>query len=431
MSRFSESEIIALKDRNPVDAVAAKWVTLRRKGQTGKYVGPCPLCSQDPHSKTASRFDCDSEKWTCAVCPDGGDVIRLVAKRNGLDDRKDFAKVLELLGGVVAQEDTPATARRAGGLAHRAGKPLDSAPESYGEDLRRAFVDGWRGAARQADANHRYRERERDRLFKNFWQKALPIRGTPVEAYLRLRGLTIARNAQVRYLPECPMFADGTEVEPLMVHIGPAMVCAIAGPDPMASPETLSVGLGVRFAGLHITWLDLGQAKGKAIVRHPHTGLILPSKKSRGSKQGGYINLGGCPPHLATRVICGEGNENTLTGFTALLRAGRDLTYTHFRCAIDLGNLAGKALDRVKHPDLTTETGRPRLVPGVEPDLASTAMPLPAGVRSVAWLCDGDSDAFTTQNAMERARKRHARPDLEQKFLWPGAGRDWNDTVMT
>ena len=83
---ISDDALNALKERNPVDVVASQWVALRTR-RRGKYVGPCPVCSEDPQSRSAMRFECDADKWVCAVCQDGGDVIKLVMKH----ERAEFA----------------------------------------------------------------------------------------------------------------------------------------------------------------------------------------------------------------------------------------------------------------------------------------------------------------------------------------------------
>ena len=85
MSRYSDSDLDALKSRNPVEAVAGETVKLRAvKHGEFTFAGPCPICSRDPQKRSATKFECNSDKWVCAACPDGGDVIRLVRKRDGI-----------------------------------------------------------------------------------------------------------------------------------------------------------------------------------------------------------------------------------------------------------------------------------------------------------------------------------------------------------
>ena len=84
---ISASAIADLELRNPCDATASQWETAQA---WQKFVGPCPLHSADPEARDSISFECDAEGWVCAVCHDGGDVLRLVALRHGLDPRADF-----------------------------------------------------------------------------------------------------------------------------------------------------------------------------------------------------------------------------------------------------------------------------------------------------------------------------------------------------
>lgn len=413
--RITDDELSALKDRNPVDVIAGQWVTLRRKSPRSRLsVGPCPICSLNPQSRGAGRFECDADKWVCAVCQDGGDVIALTMKREGVK----FVEAVERLGGVRAEIITPAIAERRGAQDFKrdASSPGCEPPAAYDEPCRAAYVAGWNRADRAARAAQAYRERERLRLM-NFWREAARFPGTPVETYLAGRGLIAPANALIRYHSRMTLFASGREVEPVEVHTGPAMLAAIAGPDG-------------RFAGLHSTWLDLNAPKGKACVRDPITGELLPAKKVRGSKSGGYIDLGGTPIAAgARRMIAGEGIETVLAVYTALVRAGRDVSLTVLRAGIDLGNLAGKARETIAHPTLKTPTGRAQRVPNSVPDLSSPAMPVPAEIDELVLLGDGDSDPFLTRNALERARSRHARDGRAVRVRFASSGLDFNDMI--
>jgi hypothetical protein len=411
---ISDDALLALKDRNPVDAIAGGWVTLRKKGKG--FIGPCPICSRDPHSKAATRFECNAASWKCAVCPGGGDVIQLIAKREGLG----FREAVERLGGTREEVITPKIARMAGVRDYNAAAiktPLPPAmPAQYhGDDaLRAAYGAGWRdGAAREA-YEAMARERERKRLH-NFWLAGTRWPRTPVEAYLAARGLIVPDNARLRFHPDMPMFADGREDEPLLVHRGGAML----------APFQDAAGI---FRGLHITWLDPNGPKGKAAIVHPDTGEVLVSKKMRGTKRGCYIDLGGQGD--PRRVISGEGNETVAAVYTALVRAGRDLSATALRVAGDLGNLAGKALKTIAHPTLKTETGRPQRVPGPDPDLNSPAMPVPDSADELVLLGDGDSEPFLTRNALERSSRRHARPGRTIRVRFAPDGLDFNDVMQ-
>jgi hypothetical protein len=236
----------------------------------------------------------------------------------------------------------------------------------------------------------------------------------------------VPENARLRYHPDIPLFADGREIEPRVLHRGPVMLAAILMPD-------AAQACGFRFSGLHITWLDPAAPKGKASVRDPESGEIVPSKKVRGSKAGGYIDLGrvGTDSNSTLiRMFAGEGIETTLAAFTALSRAKRLRVGDGFRCGIDLGNLAGKAPHAIAHPTARTEADRPRRVPGPEADITSPAMPVPDSVVELVGLGDGDSDPFLTQNAMLRFKARHARPGRVVRTPFAPIGMDFNDCLL-
>jgi len=174
------------------------------------------------------------------------------------------------------------------------------------------------------------------------------------------------------------------------------------------------------FRALHITWLDLGRDKGRALILDPETNEELPSKKMRGSKLGTFIPLSrGRDPK---RLRSGEGIETTLTLRDAL-RDGAT-----YQAAADLGNLAGRATESVPHSTLKMKDGKRSLrIPGPQPDLESPAMPVADEADEILWGADGDSDPETTAFAMTRAVARHARPGRVQRVLWAPAGKDWND----
>jgi hypothetical protein len=374
---ISREQLATLKARNPVTAIASRYVRLRPY-RGGGLIGSCPICSPDRHKKAATRFECDVDRWVCAVCQDGGDVIKLVERVEGLS----FLDAVEWLGGVHATETYGAGAcgpRRAmGRIAGEAELLLE-------------------------------REKECDALLA-VWLRCLPAAGTPVEEYLRLRKLQLPPGGGLRAAPDMPLYATGLKP----VHRGWAMVAAI-------------VGREGQFTGLHITWIDLDEPGGKVRVVDPETNELLPARKVRGRKEGGVIDVAW---NIQPRsLIIGEGYETVASVWLALERAGRDLSRTALWSAVDLGNMAGRARESVPHPTLKAADNRPRRVPGPEPELAHPGIGIPESVVEVVLLGDGDSDRFTTECAIARAGKRFMRRGRSVKVAWAPRGHDFNDLL--
>jgi CHC2 zinc finger len=382
-----DAVLAQIKHDNPCDAIAGRWVRLRKHGT--KMVGPCPICSRDRQGKSASRFEATTDGWVCAVCADGGDIIGLVMKAEGLD----FRDAIAWLGG-----------------------PGEVSPAVIEQRERECAAER---AKREAEADA-YRQRERGTLY-DIWRAAQPAPGTPVEDYLHRRRLDeLPPGARLRCVPDMPYF-HGEEIDEAgrkrqrVIHRGPAVVAPIVGPDG-------------KFRGLHFTYLDLDQSNGKAVVTDPDTGELLPAKKVRGSKAGGYIELIR-PASPARRLIIGEGIETVLSVWLALHKLKRDLSDVAFWSAVDLGNLGGRAVENIRHPRAVDARGRPRRVPGPVPDPESPAIALPDEIVDVVLLGDGDSDPVLTECALRRAAARWAGPLRQVHVAWAPTGRDFNDLL--
>lgn len=385
-----EAALADLRARNPVTTVAGKWVALRKSTRKKwQMVGPCPIHSKDRMAKDSVSFECDAERWICAACCKSGDVIALVMEVEG----KDFRGAVEWLGG--AQQVDPAVEER---------RAREAAEKQRRHD----------------EATNRYREEERKRLY-DWWCHAAPIAGTPVEEYHARRGILAPPAARLRFRVMPYLEPGGKDEQGRRVwrtlHSGPAQLAAITAPEG-------------HFIGLHITWIDLSQPKGKAVIIHPDTGEVLPAKKMRGTKQGGQIELLRCASPRC--LVIGEGIETVLSVYAAMQRLGRPLDGIAFWAAGDLGNLAGAALAGCteRHPTLKDAAGRMRRVPGAEPNFASKAVTIPDSVTDLRLLADGDSDPFATRLAMQRAEARHTRAGRRITTAWPEPGFDFNAMHM-
>ncbi|TDT94529.1 CHC2-type zinc finger protein [Azorhizobium sp. AG788] len=388
----------AARDVSCLAVLDRRGIKLRRAGT--EHVGPCPVCGGTDRFGVHARKDI----WICRGSGRGGDAIALVQYLDGAD----FLGACETLTGRKAPR----------------GEGTRLSPE---ELARRAEERRAAEAKREAQAAD-YRERERRHLFHEQWLKAQPAHAAPMLAgYFARRGLALPEPCKaLRFLPDAPYFNGEVEDDrarkvPRLVHRGPAMLAAITDAE------------GV-FRGLHCTWLDLAQPKGKAVIADPETGELLPAKKVRGSMKGGRILLAPAASGTPRRSVAGEGIETVAAARTALLTTSGIHADCEFAVGISLGNLTGKATETVPHPTLkrTDSLGRTRAqrVPGPQPDMESPAMFVPDTVTHLTLLADGDSDPFATRCAMERAQARHAAPGRFVTVAWPPEGLDFNDMLM-
>ena len=339
----------------------------------GELVGPCPSCGGK------DRFSINPRKRVifCRGCDAKGDQIALVQLVLGLD----FPAALEWLAG-PRQELT---------AAQRA------------EIDRKARLNRER---READAmRHR---REAIEYARQIWQGGQPADGSLVQDYLARRGLPPRPGAR---LPRCFRFDDRARLvvphpdrrrEFVTVHEGPAMLAEILAPDGS-------------FCGVHRTWIDLAQRKGKPLIAHPFkAGETVPAKKVYGSKKGGAIRL--FTPRDASMLVMAEGIETTLSAMIA--KALPDSAA--YWAGVDLGNMAGHR----------------RLGPGLKyagiPDMDDReAFVPPSWVRRLVFVQDGDSDPkLTRAKLLSGARRAMAlRPGLTAAIVHPGEGVDMNDLL--
>lgn len=345
--------------------------SLKRMGH--ELVGPCPKCGG------RDRFAVNTRKgqFLCRRCEAKGDGIALVMFDRGCDFPSALTWLCGALDGVSEAERKARIddARRKSAEARRA------------EDKFRADV------IRQA---------------RTLWEQGLNPAGTDVQAYLARRSIDITALGgfprSIRFHPDLP-YAHHIDGQWQVVHRGPAMLAAIQGP-------------GATFSGLHRTWLDLSQPKGKADVRHPQTGEALDVKKGLGSKKGGAIRLTPwvgmrSPPEI---LVCAEGLETTWSAMMAGVYPD-----AAFWCLVDLGNMSGR---RQTGPGLKY-AGLPDLEDG-------EAFVPPPWVRRLIFVMDGDSDPRDTRAKLESGLRRAMalRPGLQGQIAAAPNGFDLNDVLM-
>lgn len=381
-----------------------KFEPKRGYAKTHERMGACPRCGGN------DRFAINVTRnvWNCRGCGKGGrDGIGMVMWCLDLT----FFDACEAIVGPRPQPPKDESDQDREARRQRVAERI-------------AEIERDRTAAdekRESETNE-YRERERRKAF-DWWRHSYLLPGSEAESYLRARGLDLPPDLRLRWHPQWTLF-DGVDDwgKPAAVHRGPALFAPIVenGTD------------GERFCGLHITWFDPRQPGRKIMVRGEGDDLV-PAKKMRGIKAGGHIVLvrGDAAPR---RLFIGEGIETVLSVWTALNTTGSALLDgAAFWTSADLGNLAGKALDRLVHPSETKadRLGRVRhvKVPGIVPDPASRAVVIPASVTDLFLIGDGDSEPFRTRCVLARAVTRHGRPGLAIRTVIATPGKDFNDMI--
>jgi hypothetical protein len=386
-ARAADSDILEVAQSNKVGA------KLRKRG--AEWIGPCPTCAgKDRFAVRPSKqvFNCRGAS--------GGNVISMVMHAC----RVDFMAACEIITG----EPPP-----------KGDSAITEETRRKAEELKAKAVEKQR--RRDLDENL-YRERERKTVF-DIWDNAHPLEGSSGAEYLALRGLSFpstlpGRSERLKCVESMPYWLDKDTI----AHRGPALLAPI-------------IDAARIFRGLHLTYLDPVQPKGKIALQDPRerAGVLLDAKKSRGSKQGNYVALIGPPD--PERLVLGEGNEKLIAVHMAIEATASSSTTmvlerTAFWSAADLGNLAGKAIGSVAHPTLKhAKSGRPQKVAGPVPDLEAPAIVVPDSVTDLVLLGDTTSDPFTTRLALARASARYARPGRTVRVAWAPQGEDFDDPL--
>jgi putative DNA primase/helicase len=135
---------------------------------TNKH-GPCPFCDGVDRWRWDDKYG-DGTGF-CNQCNATGDGFHLVAKAKNLDERRDFAQILEFVANQIG---------------HNTGSPND----------------GGRG------------DKERQEDARKIWNEAVPlsqVTDSPVHQYLQARGLSLTKfSPALRFHRSLPAFVKGT-----------------------------------------------------------------------------------------------------------------------------------------------------------------------------------------------------------------------------
>ena len=232
---MNAADLAVLKAAHPLAGIVARYADGKHR-VGGRVFWLCPFHNERTASFTV--FDkAARDHFHCFGCGANGDVIEFIMRMENLD----FKAALEFLDG-DAIPTSPAKSQ-----------PL---PQHDSNDLDRRIE-----AARK------------------IWYAALPTPGTPVETYLRGRGITAPIPVSILYAPSLRHTPTGMLL--------PAMVAAIQGPDRL-------------IMGIHRTFL---RADGRGKVP-----FIKPKMMLGGCAQGA-VRFAKAGPKLGV----GEGIENCLS----------------------------------------------------------------------------------------------------------------------
>lgn len=328
-TRDFKARLDRVKEALRVSEVVGHYVPLKRQGSD--QVGLCPF-----HAERTPSFAAVDGKgfYHCHGCGAHGDVVDFIVKRDGVTVLEAVAR-LEDLAGIAA--GTPIGAKRSA-----------CAP----------------AAPRGPDPRDAARRRE---LAADIWRAAQPIAGTPAEAYLRGRGLTLELPPTLRFHPACRHGLSGRTF--------PALIAAVQGRD------RALVGVWRIYLGRS------GEAWGKAAVDKAKLGL--------GIAAGGAVRLG----PAAARIATCEGVETGL----AIAQACPGLTVWP---ALSTSGLVTLALpDEVREVVICADNDAPRRAPS-------------------GWVKRPGQDAAETAAARLEGEGRRVRIAVP-----PDEDTDWNDVL--
>ncbi|MBB4005820.1 hypothetical protein [Allorhizobium taibaishanense] len=384
-----------------------------RAPDRGEYQGPCPRCG----GKDRFSVNLSKNVFNCRSCGGGRDGIGLAAHWRGynLRTRAEFLLACaDALGEVV---------------------PAEGEQETDEERAAREQRTAEFRAKAQADNARREEKVEKERqkainLGRGLWLNALDCMAAgqrPAEGYALVRRYLRFRTGfwphdgvfdHIRYLPRATYYHGEDEFRrPVSLYVGPALSVPF-------------VNLEGRITGSQQIWIDLTNKPKFRPMLIDAEGKPLSSKKMHGAKRGSFLPVFGSPD--ADRWVVGEGIENPAAW--AGPEGWRDDTF--YLAAGDIGNLAGPrdpASDFV-HPTLKTldKLGRARSVkvqgPVPKPDQApDDAMQVPAHVKTLLVLADGDSEPVQTAACLARMAARLERPGLDIQIVYPPEGTDFSD----
>lgn len=311
----AEMEALFRRAREAADIESVAGVTLYRAGR--RMRGECPLCGASTGKKAGGAFsvDPDAGLFKCFACDAGGDVVALAHALRGRPGESLVDTARRLAG------DAPAGDAYAPIQGLGAPRPDPARRREFEARRRRRQEEALAAAARKADFAAR------------LWREAAPAAGSPVETYLRGRGLggpaLGLALGQLRAHPAA--YHSGSAAEPPVIK-APAMIARPVAPGPRGRPAPTG--------GAHATYLHPSRDGRRA--------PLDPSKVMWGPQgvrdDADVLKPGGVwltPIDAPGPLVVGEGIESTLSAVMLLGRPCRAVATLSLR-ALQGGWLADK-----------------------------------------------------------------------------------------
>lgn len=396
----------------------ASGLTLYRAGRTVR--GACPINGCGSKKKADGPFWVDEgrQRFGCFSCECqkeiGGDAVALehaLNSRGGETIRHAAAR----LAGVDLDQWNSEQRAKDDAYAPVQGV-IGAPPPPSAEDLqRRREREARRAAQDQTDAD---RDAWIAALAARLWGEARPAAGTPVELYLRARGivgraLDLALQ-QLRYHPAA--YYSGREEKTVRM---PAMIGLIVAPLGLMAQPTGGVHVTYLAEGGDLVWGKARVDRAKTVWGPPKLSpAVLLAGDDRADRWGGVWLT---PPGGPGPLIVGEGIESVLS---AAVMAGEPVRAV---AALSLGALQGgwmtDAYGRVD-PDM----------PKADPDLPGFTWPEPeASPWGEVRICV-DRDMKTIEKKARKAGggtwKRPLDSEARARVCGSLARQNWERAMM-
>lgn len=366
-----------LRARELADIEKVAGVKLFRAGK--RLRGECPLCGASQAKKSGGAFSVDpvAKVWRCWACDESGDVIDLERKLGGGTPRE----AAERLGGPDRDGGAPVRARAA-----PAPPPMaDARDEAWKADLARGL-----------------------------WRRGAPAAGSPVETYLRARGIggPVLAAALERLRFHAEAYHSGPPHQAVRL---PAMVALVKAPAGATG-------------GVHVTYLAPdGRAK-----THREPAKRMWGPQGRDGRPGGvWLTDRAAPGPL----VVAEGIESALSAAQLLDAPCR------VAAALSLGRLQGGILKdawgRIDPDQVRADPDSPaftwpdagEVILAVDRDMRPVRVKARKPVGGGTWqreLTGEDRARICAGLAQQAWRAAGANP---VRCIAPGPGRDFNDEL--